>query len=143
MSPTSSLHCSLLTHTQRVIITGIVRILKSAEAGVQAIDFILDMLWLDIHSGIAILCACLPTYRPLIVRSAAFISSQGSKLFSSRGTSTGKSSGKSGSSDSSGSKTLHNGTIGSGGGYAFKKYEKFGSSDEVQLVDMPRGGDMV
>ncbi|KAK7192318.1 hypothetical protein DPSP01_004910 [Paraphaeosphaeria sporulosa] len=124
-----------------VVITGIVRILKSAEAGVQAIDFVLDMLWLDVHSGIAILCACLPTYRPLIVRSAAFLSSHGSKLFSSRGSSAAKSAGKSGNSNSTGGNGLSNGTIGSGGGY--KKYEKFGSLEEVQLVGLPRGADRV
>ena len=108
----------------------------------QAIDFVLDMMWLDVHSGIAILCACLPTYRPLIVKSAAFLSSHGSKIFSSRGSSSGKSSGKSGNSSSSGSKGRSDGTIGSGGGY--KKYEKFGSvEDEVQLVGLPRGANAV
>ena len=108
----------------------------------QAIDFVLDMLWLDVHSGIAILCACLPTYRPLIVKSAAFLSSHGSKLFSSRGSSSAKSSGKSGNSSSTGGKGLSDGTIGSGGGY--KRYEKFGSvDDEVQLVGLPRGADQV
>ncbi|KAL1603711.1 hypothetical protein SLS60_005301 [Paraconiothyrium brasiliense] len=123
-----------------VIVTGIIRILKSAQAGTQAIDFVLDITWLDVHSGIAILCACLPTYRPLIVKSAAFLSSQGSKLFSSRGGSGADSTGKSGNSSSSGAK-LSDGTIGSGGGY--KKYEKFGSVDEVQLVGLPKGADRV
>ncbi|KAF2442430.1 hypothetical protein P171DRAFT_433925 [Karstenula rhodostoma CBS 690.94] len=125
-----------------VVITGIIRIIKSAEAGVQAIDFVLDILWLDVHAGIAILCACLPTYRPLIVKSAAFLSSQGSKLFSSRGSSAANSSGKSGNSGSTGSKALSDGTIGSGGG-GYKKYEKFGSVDEVQLVGLPSGPDRV
>ena len=40
----------------------------------QIIDWAGDMFWVDIHLGVALLCASLPTYRPLVRAGAAFIS---------------------------------------------------------------------
>lgn len=44
------------------------------------IDLAVDMLWNTIHIGTGIICACLPTYRPLARASASFISSKLSSL---------------------------------------------------------------
>ena len=44
------------------------------------IDLAVDMLWNNIHVGTGIICACLPTYRPLARASASFISSKISSL---------------------------------------------------------------
>ncbi|MCJ1245437.1 hypothetical protein MMC30_002641 [Trapelia coarctata] len=53
-----------------VIITGIVRIVVSYVPNVLLIDLILDAVWLNIHLGTAIICACLPTYRALFTRAS-------------------------------------------------------------------------
>ncbi|MCJ1292806.1 hypothetical protein MMC34_004359 [Xylographa carneopallida] len=49
-----------------VIITGIVRIIQCYEPGLSDINLIQDAIWLNIHLSTAIICACLPTYRPLL-----------------------------------------------------------------------------
>ncbi|KAI4196369.1 MAG: hypothetical protein LQ346_003228 [Caloplaca aetnensis] len=51
-----------------VIITGIVRIAKVYHPGETDFDLTQGDIWLNVHLGTAIICACLPTYRPLISR---------------------------------------------------------------------------
>jgi hypothetical protein len=46
-------------------VTGIVRIAVSYKNSlVLALD--VDALWLNVHLGVAVISACLPTYRPLV-----------------------------------------------------------------------------
>ncbi|PVH92935.1 hypothetical protein DM02DRAFT_677177 [Periconia macrospinosa] len=117
-----------------VLISGIVRIVVSTEVGVQAIEFVQDIIWINIHSGVAIICACLPTYRPLIVKANSILSNGMSKVFSSGAKSSlGASGGESSRNTGGKSSKSVDGTIGSP---RYKKYNKFGSVDEVQLVGM-------
>lgn len=51
-----------------VIITGIVRIAKVYQPSATDVDLTQGDIWLNVHLGTAIICACLPTYRPLISR---------------------------------------------------------------------------
>jgi hypothetical protein len=48
-----------------VIITGIIRIIICYR-GPGALQLDKDAFWLNIHAGIAIVSACLPTYKPLV-----------------------------------------------------------------------------
>ena len=43
-------------------------LLNQSNAG--TVDFVKGILWSNIHLGTAIICACLPTYRPLLSRCA-------------------------------------------------------------------------
>lgn len=45
-----------------------------------AVDLSTDALWLNIHLGSAIICACLPTYRPIFRKGSTFFR----QLYSSR-----------------------------------------------------------
>lgn len=51
-----------------VIITGIIRMAKVYKPGSADVDLTQGQIWLNVHLGTAILCACLPTYRPLVSR---------------------------------------------------------------------------
>ncbi|KAL8728556.1 MAG: hypothetical protein Q9166_005289 [cf. Caloplaca sp. 2 TL-2023] len=51
-----------------VIITGIIRIAKVYKPGSADVDLTQGDIWLNVHLGTAIICACLPTYRPLVSR---------------------------------------------------------------------------
>lgn len=51
-----------------VIITGIIRIAKVYKPGSADVDLTQGDIWLNVHLGTAIICACLPTYRPLFSR---------------------------------------------------------------------------
>ncbi|KAL8770403.1 MAG: hypothetical protein Q9209_003829 [Squamulea sp. 1 TL-2023] len=51
-----------------VIITGIIRIVKVHQPSGSDVDLAQGDIWLNVHLGVAIICACLPTYRPLISR---------------------------------------------------------------------------
>ncbi|KAL8925694.1 MAG: hypothetical protein Q9208_003377 [Pyrenodesmia sp. 3 TL-2023] len=51
-----------------VIITGIVRIAIVYQPGRPDFDLTQGVIWLNVHLGTAIICACLPTYRPLFSR---------------------------------------------------------------------------
>lgn len=73
-------HYSLKLTPFSVIITGIVRIAVSYFPGEPMIDLALDLYWNNIHIGTAIICACLPTYRPVARATASFISSKLSSL---------------------------------------------------------------
>ncbi|MCJ1382559.1 hypothetical protein MMC17_005672 [Xylographa soralifera] len=57
-----------------VIITGIVRIIQCYESGLSDINLIQDAIWLNIHLSTAIICACLPTYRPLLTSALSALS---------------------------------------------------------------------
>ena len=59
----------------RSVISGIVRLSQSTITHDQIIDWASDMFWVDIHLGVALLCASLPTYRPLVRSSFSYISS--------------------------------------------------------------------
>ncbi|MCJ1400657.1 hypothetical protein MMC11_003865 [Xylographa trunciseda] len=58
-----------------VIITGIIRIIYVYQPNNSNIDLTQGDIWLNIHSGVAIMSACLPTYRPLLTRGSLFLSS--------------------------------------------------------------------
>ncbi|MCJ1293825.1 hypothetical protein MMC34_005381 [Xylographa carneopallida] len=58
-----------------VIITGIIRIIYVYQPNNSNIDLTQGDVWLNIHSGVAIMSACLPTYRPLLTRGSLFLSS--------------------------------------------------------------------
>ncbi|KAL8742730.1 MAG: hypothetical protein Q9184_008207 [Pyrenodesmia sp. 2 TL-2023] len=51
-----------------VIITGIVRIAKVYQPSGTDVDLTQGDIWLNVHLGTTIICACLPTYRPLFSR---------------------------------------------------------------------------
>ena len=51
-----------------VIITGIVRIIKVYKPTGNEVDLTQGDIWINAHLGTAIICACLPTYRPLFSR---------------------------------------------------------------------------
>ncbi|ATZ56044.1 hypothetical protein BCIN_12g05820 [Botrytis cinerea B05.10] len=54
-----------------VIITGIVRVVLGYAPGSQNVDFPRAELWSAVHVGMAIVCACLPNFRPLLNRITA------------------------------------------------------------------------
>lgn len=56
-----------------MIITGIIRV-AICYRGPGALQLDKDALWLNIHTGIAIVSACLPTYKPLISSAKSKIS---------------------------------------------------------------------
>jgi len=113
-----------------VIITNIVRITKSFEPGNQLIDLMLDIFWLDIHVGTSIICACLPTYRPIITKGISSISGSFQKYYgSSFKTGSGAS-----ASNPNNSSSKHNDTSGiSSNSRDYKNYSKF-SRDAILLV---------
>lgn len=47
-----------------------------------AVSFTQGAIWANIHLGTAILCSCLPTYRPLFAHVAASNSSPSTRIFS-------------------------------------------------------------
>ncbi|KAI4137181.1 MAG: hypothetical protein L6R39_007432 [Caloplaca ligustica] len=55
-----------------VIITGIIRIVKVYKVTGVEVDLTQGDIWLNVHLGTAIICACLPTYRPLISKNPWF-----------------------------------------------------------------------
>lgn len=55
-----------------VVITGIVRIIKVYKPSGAEVDLTQGDIWLNVHLGTAIICACLPTYRPLVSRNPWF-----------------------------------------------------------------------
>ncbi|KAL6712982.1 hypothetical protein ACLMJK_009378 [Lecanora helva] len=57
-----------------VVITNIVRLIKSYDPVTNSDIVWEDLLWFNIHAGTAIVCACLPTYKPLIRKVSTVIS---------------------------------------------------------------------
>ncbi|KAL9602850.1 MAG: hypothetical protein Q9219_001545 [cf. Caloplaca sp. 3 TL-2023] len=51
-----------------VIITGIIRLIKVYKPSGTDVDLTQGQIWLNVHLGTAIICACLPTLRPLVTR---------------------------------------------------------------------------
>ncbi|KAL8836441.1 MAG: hypothetical protein Q9170_002929 [Blastenia crenularia] len=69
LSPKKKMLCStIFALGSFVIITGIVRLVKVYKPGGADVDLTQGDIWLNVHLGTAIICACLPTYRPLISR---------------------------------------------------------------------------
>ncbi|PVH72434.1 hypothetical protein DL98DRAFT_563529 [Cadophora sp. DSE1049] len=66
-----------------VIVTGLVRVILGYRPGSQNVAFARAELWSAVHIGIAIVCACLPTLRPLIKRASTTASSLRRKYGSS------------------------------------------------------------
>ena len=64
-----------LTYLGSVIITGALRVVYGYKPGSQNVAFSKAELWSIIHVGIAIVCACLPTLRPLFIRTASSVPS--------------------------------------------------------------------
>ncbi|KAB8298299.1 hypothetical protein EYC80_002028 [Monilinia laxa] len=54
-----------------VVITGVVRVVLGYAPGSQNVDFPRAELWSTVHVGMAIVCACLPNFRPLLNRITA------------------------------------------------------------------------
>lgn len=65
-----------------VIITGIIRIVICYH-GPGALQLDKDGFWLNVHAGIAIVSACLPTYKPLVSSARSKISAYGTDNSSS------------------------------------------------------------
>ncbi|MCJ1397976.1 hypothetical protein MMC11_001172 [Xylographa trunciseda] len=86
-----------------VIITGIVRIIQCYAPGASDINLIQDAIWLNIHLSTAIICACLPTFRPLLTSSLSALStlrkSYGSASASSKSAPSAKEKFSNGSSE--------------------------------------------
>ncbi|KUJ17243.1 uncharacterized protein LY89DRAFT_547040, partial [Mollisia scopiformis] len=81
-----------------VIVTGLVRVILGYRPGSQNVAFARAELWSAVHTGTAIVCACLPTLRPLIKR-ASIIASSLKRIY--------------GSSSSGGQDTTASGSMGS------------------------------
>ena len=75
---------------RRVLVAGIIRMGVIYKAGssqrmttsstprailtyTMAVTLVGDLIWATIENGLAIICACLPTYRPLLTTSQAFL----------------------------------------------------------------------
>ncbi|KAF7869961.1 hypothetical protein EAF04_004745 [Stromatinia cepivora] len=77
-----------------VIVTGIVRVVLGYAPGSQNVDFPRAELWSAVHVGMAIVCACLPNFRPLLNRiTASARRLYGSAITSDRDPNTSGSSG--------------------------------------------------
>ncbi|KAF4621882.1 hypothetical protein G7Y89_g14465 [Cudoniella acicularis] len=83
-----------------VIVTGIVRVILGYAPGSQNVAFTRAELWSAVHINIAIVCACLPTLRPLLTRALAVVSSISRRLY---GSGTGASGGNASAENYSGS----------------------------------------
>ncbi|KAL8992850.1 MAG: hypothetical protein Q9188_007483, partial [Gyalolechia gomerana] len=80
LSPGKKMLCTLMFALGSfVVITGIIRIVLVYKPSGTEVDLTQGDIWLNVHLGTAIICACLPTYRPLISRNPWF-----SRTFSSR-----------------------------------------------------------
>ena len=76
------------THTSSVIITGLIRVVYGYASDSRVPSYTGADLWSSIHVGMAIVCACLPTLRPLVTRTGIFASAFASvrqRYYSSRG----------------------------------------------------------
>lgn len=47
----------------------------NANSRGSIVELVLDVLWYNIHTGTMIICACLPSYRPLLTKSIAVVTS--------------------------------------------------------------------
>ncbi|KAL9587060.1 MAG: hypothetical protein Q9212_000512 [Teloschistes hypoglaucus] len=56
-----------------VIITGIIRTIKVYQPSGNDVDLTQGDIWLNVHLGTAIICACLPTYRSLVSRTSSIM----------------------------------------------------------------------
>ncbi|KAI9641747.1 hypothetical protein NHQ30_009603 [Ciborinia camelliae] len=83
-----------------VVVTGVVRVVLGYAPGSQNVDFPRAELWSAVHVGMAIVCACLPNFRPLLNRiTASARRLYGSAITSDRDPNTsGSSGGRSGAS---------------------------------------------
>ncbi|MCJ1459112.1 hypothetical protein MMC28_009489 [Mycoblastus sanguinarius] len=55
-----------LQERKRTFLVGIIRMAVLYRAGSEQIDGFKDVIWGIVENGLAIICACLPTYRPLL-----------------------------------------------------------------------------
>lgn len=80
---------SLTENYHSVIVTGIIRVdYGYAPSSSRIPSYTGADLWSSIHIGMAIVCACLPTLRPLVTRTGVFASAYASvrqRYYSSRG----------------------------------------------------------
>ena len=58
-----------------VVLTGILRIALTYRPNQEYVSFTNVVLWTHLHLATAIICACLPTYRPLIRKAGGFTTS--------------------------------------------------------------------
>ena len=73
---------SSLAHLSSAIITGIIRTIYGYGPGRLIPTYTKSELWSVIHIGCAVVCACLPSLRPLVIR-VKYLTSTISSLFSS------------------------------------------------------------
>ncbi|PBP25969.1 integral membrane protein [Diplocarpon rosae] len=66
-----------------VIVTGLVRVIVGYRPGSQNVAFARAELWSAVHIGTAIVCACLPTLKPLVKRASTTASTLRRKYRSS------------------------------------------------------------
>ncbi|CAL3968273.1 hypothetical protein PZA11_006755 [Diplocarpon coronariae] len=71
-----------------VIVTGLVRVIVGYRPGSQNVAFARAELWSAVHIGTAIVCACLPTLKPLLKRAGTTASTIRRKYGSSSSAST-------------------------------------------------------
>lgn len=60
-----------------VLIAGVIRMATSYRADSNDLNFINLLIWATIENGLAIICACLPTYKPLLPKSSILDSTFG------------------------------------------------------------------
>ncbi|TVY85658.1 Satratoxin biosynthesis SC1 cluster protein, partial [Lachnellula willkommii] len=82
-----------------VIVTGLIRVVLGYKPGSQNVAFPKAELWSAVHIGIAIVCACLPTLRPLLNRATASVSSLSHRIYGTRSSTKGASGDYTGSSN--------------------------------------------
>ncbi|KAL4765909.1 uncharacterized protein BDW70DRAFT_155561 [Aspergillus foveolatus] len=70
-----------------ILVTGTIRIVYLYNPGDDLLPLARAALWSTINLGVAILCACLPTYPPLLIKCGSLFSSLRSRLtYGSKGT---------------------------------------------------------
>lgn len=96
-----------------VIITGIIRVIYGYKPGSRVPSYSKTELWSAIHIGTAMICACLPTLRPLFFGGFFTSASSSSTAFSSvrRGYNGFRGWYRKGISTSSGSRGSRNGDL--------------------------------
>ncbi|TVY37562.1 Satratoxin biosynthesis SC1 cluster protein [Lachnellula occidentalis] len=82
-----------------VIVTGLLRVVLGYKPGSQNVAFPKAELWSAVHIGIAIVCACLPTLRPLLNRATASVSALSHRMKGTRSSTNGASGDYTGSSN--------------------------------------------
>lgn len=97
------------------------------------VELVRDIFWLDIHLGVGIICACLPTYRVLLRKSSTAISERYKKYYTSRSNSSPISKPSVTSSHEQGIKENQSSSVATSNLWEERDYARFGGN-EVNLV---------